>query len=40
MRPEILYPLFKTLRTLPGIGPRNAKLVERIAGGRHVVDLL
>ncbi|MCZ6813035.1 MAG: ATP-dependent DNA helicase RecG [Alphaproteobacteria bacterium] len=40
MRPEILYPLFKTLRTLPGIGPRNAKLVERVAGGRHVVDLL
>jgi ATP-dependent DNA helicase RecG len=40
MRPEILYPLFKTLTTLPGIGPRNAKLVERVIGGPHVVDLL
>jgi len=40
MRPEILYPLFKPLTTLPGIGPRNAKLVERVAGGPHVVDLL
>ncbi|MDH3239316.1 MAG: ATP-dependent DNA helicase RecG [Alphaproteobacteria bacterium] len=40
MRPEILYPLFKPLTTLPGIGSRNAKLVERITGGEHVVDLL
>ncbi len=40
MRPEILYPLFKTLATLPGIGPRNAKLMERVAGGAHVVDML
>jgi ATP-dependent DNA helicase RecG len=40
MRPEILYPLFKPLTTLPGIGTRNAKLVERIAGGGHVVDLI
>jgi ATP-dependent DNA helicase RecG len=40
MRPEILYSLFKPLTSLPGIGTRNAKLVERIVGGEHVVDLL
>ncbi|MDX1482925.1 MAG: ATP-dependent DNA helicase RecG [Alphaproteobacteria bacterium] len=40
MRPEILYPVFKGLTTLPGIGPRNAKLIEHVAGGPHVVDLL
>ncbi|MFO1190461.1 MAG: ATP-dependent DNA helicase RecG [Alphaproteobacteria bacterium] len=39
MRPEILYPLFKTLESLPGIGPRTAALYERLAGPK-VVDLL
>ena len=38
MRPEILYPAFAAVTTLPGIGPRNAKLVEKLAGTR-VVDL-
>ncbi len=40
MRPEILYPMFKTIDTLPGIGPRNTKLMERVTDGPHVVDLI
>ena len=39
MRPTILNPLFKPLTALAGVGPRTAKLLERIAGPR-VVDLL
>lgn len=39
MRPEILFPLFAPARTLPGIGPRLEKLVEKLAGNK-VVDLL
>ena len=38
MRPEVLYRLFAPVSSLPGIGPRYAKLVERVAGP-HVVDL-
>jgi ATP-dependent DNA helicase RecG len=38
MRPEILFPLFRPATALPGVGPRNAKLIEKIAGGL-VVDL-
>ena len=38
MRPEILFPLFRPVTALPGVGPRNAKLIEKIAGGL-VVDL-
>ncbi len=38
MRPEILFSLFAPVASLPGIGPRYAKLVERLAGP-HVVDL-
>ena len=39
MRPEILFPLFAPARSLPGIGPRLEKLVEKLAGSK-VVDLL
>jgi ATP-dependent DNA helicase RecG len=39
MRPEILFPLFAPVTTLPGIGPRTGKLVEK-AAGPNVVDLL
>jgi len=39
MRPEALYPLFAPVTSLPGIGPRLAKLVER-AAGPHIIDLL
>ena len=39
MRPEILFPLFATLPSLPGVGPKLAKLIEGLAGP-HLVDLL
>jgi ATP-dependent DNA helicase RecG len=40
MRPAILNPLFAPLTALPGLGPKIAPLVERVAGGAHVADLL
>jgi ATP-dependent DNA helicase RecG len=39
VRPEILYPLFAPVTTLPGVGPRFGALLERLAGPA-VVDLL
>ncbi len=39
MRPEILYPLFRPVGALKGVGPRFAVLLERLTGP-HVVDLL
>ena len=36
MRPEILFKLFSPITALPGIGPRNAKLVERLAGPKTI----
>jgi ATP-dependent DNA helicase RecG len=39
MRPQSLIPLFAQATSLPGIGPRLGKLVERVAGPL-VVDLL
>lgn len=39
MRPEILYPLFTGTETLPGVGARIAKNLEKVAGSR-IVDLL
>ena len=38
MRPEVLNPLFAPVTSLKGVGPRLAKLIERLAGPR-VVDL-
>jgi len=38
VRPEILYPLFAEVTTLPGVGPRMAKLYCSLAGSR-VLDL-
>ncbi len=32
LRPEVLYPLFAQTTTLPGVGPRIGKLIEKIAG--------
>ncbi|MFH1803556.1 MAG: ATP-dependent DNA helicase RecG [Pseudomonadota bacterium] len=40
MRPEILFPLFAEIDSLPGIGPRLKPLVVRLIGGEHVADLL
>ncbi|GJL98195.1 MAG: ATP-dependent DNA helicase RecG [Hyphobacterium sp.] len=39
MRPEILFPLFKEVITLPGLGPRLAEHVGRVAG-RRIRDLI
>ena len=39
MRPEVLYPLFKTLGTLKGVGPKLETTLTRLAGP-HVVDVL
>ena len=39
MRPEILFPLFATVDSLTGIGPRLAQAIGKMAGS-HVVDLL
>jgi len=38
MRPEILFPLFKPVTTLKGVGPRIANLIEKLAGP-NIVDL-
>ncbi len=39
MRPEILFPLFAELTSLPGVGPRLGQIIGKLAGP-HVVDLL
>jgi ATP-dependent DNA helicase RecG len=36
MRPAILFPLFAETRTLTGVGPKMAKLVDRVAGSKVV----
>ncbi|MGI8569411.1 MAG: ATP-dependent DNA helicase RecG [Methylocella sp.] len=44
MRPSILTPLFATTASLPGIGPKNAKLLDRLLAGSgkeaRALDLL
>src|SRR5271165_2044377 len=43
MRPSLLDPLFAPAGSLPGIGPKNAKLVDRLLGkpeGARIVDVL
>jgi len=40
MRPQILFPLFAPLATMPGMGPKLAPLVARAVGGDKVADLL
>ena len=39
-RPFILDPLYRSVTTLPGVGPRNAKLFERLCNGERLWDLL
>ncbi len=39
-RPFVLDPLFRPLTTLPGIGPRNGKLLEKLIGGPKLLDIL
>jgi ATP-dependent DNA helicase RecG len=43
MRPALLDPLFTPAATLPGVGPKNAKLIDKLLDqpqGARVVDLL
>jgi ATP-dependent DNA helicase RecG len=43
MRPALLDPLFAPASTLPGVGPKNAKLLDKLLDrpqGARVVDLL
>ncbi len=39
-RPFALDPLFRTLTVLPGVGPKNGKLFEKLIGGAKILDLL
>ena len=39
-RPFDLDPLFRALTVLPGLGPKNAKLFEKLIGGEKILDLL
>ncbi|MDV7340310.1 ATP-dependent DNA helicase RecG [Terasakiella sp. A23] len=39
MRPEILFPFFKPITSLAGVGPRISKLLEKITG-EHIVDII
>jgi len=39
-RPFVLDPLFTRVTGLPGVGPRTAKLFEKLCGGDKVLDLL
>jgi ATP-dependent DNA helicase RecG len=39
MRPQVLFPLFAPVTTLPGVGPRLGKLYERL-GSERILDLL
>ncbi|MFK7839523.1 MAG: ATP-dependent DNA helicase RecG [Bdellovibrionales bacterium] len=39
-RPFDLDALFRALPALPGIGPKNGKLIEKLVGGPKILDLL
>ena len=39
-RPFVLDSLFRSLTVLPGIGPKNGKLFEKLIGGGKILDLL
>ncbi len=39
-RPFELDALFRLVTTLPGVGPKNAKLFEKLTGGGKVLDIL
>ncbi|MBX2854412.1 MAG: ATP-dependent DNA helicase RecG [Rhodobacteraceae bacterium] len=40
MREDVLFPLFAEQVTLPGVGPKNRTLFEKVAGGPYVRDLV
>ncbi len=39
MRPEVLFPLFRPVTSLAGVGPRIAAIMKKVVG-EHLVDLL
>ncbi len=39
-RPFALDSVFRTLTVLPGVGPKNGKLFEKLIGGGKILDLL
>jgi len=39
-RPFVLDDLFRPITSLPGVGPKNGKLIEKLIGGPKVLDLL
>ena len=39
-RPFVLDPLFRSVTSLAGVGPKNAKLLEKLTGGEKLLDLL
>jgi ATP-dependent DNA helicase RecG len=40
MRPLILDPLYRSIRTLDGVGPKVAEKFDKLLGGERVIDLL
>ena len=40
MRPLILDPLFRSIRTLIGVGPKQLKLFDKLLSGERIIDLL
>jgi ATP-dependent DNA helicase RecG len=40
MRPLILDPLYRSIRTFDGVGPKLASLIDKLTGGERVIDLL
>ncbi len=39
-RPFALDPLFRSLTTIGGVGPKNGKLLEKLVGGPKILDIL
>lgn len=40
MRSLLLAPLFRSILSLPGVGPKVAPIISRLTGGEHVLDML
>lgn len=40
MRPEILFPIFANITSIPGVGPKTREHYARLTGGDRVLDLL
>jgi len=40
MRSLLLDPLYRSIRTLDGVGPKNAQFLEKLIDGERIIDLL